>query len=283
MKKYIVILLIPFLFACGREAKERAALLQARTDSLMNQTAQKDVAINDFMKSVNDIQGMLDSIKTKENIISQSTQRTGEMKLSVKNQIKSDIASIYDLMLKDKNQLLALSGRLKNSGLKLAEFQKLVDHLQRDVAEKDSMLAVLNGRLAKMDIVIAAANQKIDTLNNVVQNQGQQINSQTQVIGEQTTALNTAYYILGTTSDLKKEKIIKGGKLLPDFNRSLFTKVDIRNTKEIPIETKKVKLLSNHPTSSFRLNMDGKKVKSLEVTNDKAFWSNTKYLVVVTD
>lgn len=285
MKKYMVILLIPFLFACGRAAKEKAAELQAKNDSLMSQTAIKDGAISDFVKSVGDIQGVLDSIKTKENIINMSTHAGGELKLSVKNQIRSDILSIYTLMLKDKHQLDVLTGKLRSSGLKIDGFQKLVDHLQRDIAEKDSNLAVLSDRLKAMDIQIADANHKIDTLNSVVQNQGQEISGQKQVINDQTTSLNTAYYVLGTPKELKDEKIMKGSKLLPDFNKSLFTRVDIRNVKEIPIkvETKKIKLLTNHPTSSYRLQTDGKIVKSLVVTNEKDFWSTSKYLVMVVD
>jgi chromosome segregation ATPase len=285
MKRYMVILLIPFFFACGRAAKEKAAELQAKNDSLMSQTALKDGAISDFMKSVGDIQGVLDSIKTKENIISMSAQAGGEMKLSMRNQIRSDILSIYSLMLKDKQQLDVLTGKLKRSGLKIDGFQKLVDHLQREIAEKDSSLAVLNDKMKKMDIAITDANHKIDTLDKVVQNQGQEINGQKQVINDQTTSLNTAYYVLGTPKKLKEEKIIKGSKLLTDFNKSYFTKVDIRNLKEIPIsgENKKVKLLTNHPSSSYRLQTEGKIVKSLVVTNEKDFWSTSKYLVMVAD
>jgi len=169
---------------------------------------------------------------------------------------------------------------MKNSGLKLAEFQKLIDHLKQDVAEKDSTLLSLRDRLGKMDIMMASANQKIDTLNMTVQNQGQQISNQTQVINTQTTALNTAYYILGTSKELKKDNIIKGGKLLPDFNKSVFTKVDIRNTKEIPLDSKSVKLDTNHPPSSFKYVIEGKTIKSLEVLNEQAFWSTSKYLVM---
>jgi predicted nucleic acid-binding Zn-ribbon protein len=283
MKKYIVILLIPFLFACGREAKEKAAELRARNDSLINQTTQKDLTINDFLQSVNEIQGVLDSIKMKENIISQSTQAMGEMKHSVRNQIKSDIMAIYSQILKDKQRLDALYGKLKSSGIKFEEFRKLVDHLQREVAEKDSTLAVLRENMSKMDGVILAANHRIDTLSNEAQNQSQQISSQTKVIDDQTIVLNTGYYILGTPKELKKDNIIKGSKLVPDFNKSLFTRVDIRNTKEIPLSTKKVKLITNHPPSSYKLVTDGKMVKALQVTDEKAFWSASKYLVMVTN
>jgi len=283
MKKYIVVLAIPLLFALGCTNKEKAMELQAKNDSLLNLTSQKDLAINDFMKSVNDIQGMLDSIKLKEQIISRSTQGVGEMQVSMKDKIRDDIASIYSIMLKNKHDMEILSNKLKNSGMKLTEFQKMVDRLQQEIADKDNDLAALHDRLSKMDIVLATATHKIDTLNHVVQTQNDQLTSQTQTISEQTTALNTAYYILGTSKELKNEKIIKGGKILPDFNKSLFTKVDIRNVSQIPIQKKKAVLLSNHPTSSFKLNMDGKKVSSIAVTDEKAFWSNTKYLVVVTD
>jgi chromosome segregation ATPase len=283
MKKYIVFLVIPLLFSCGRADRERAQVLQARTDSLMSQTSQKDLAINDFMKSVNDIQGMLDSIKTKENIINQSTQNGGEMKVSVKQHIMSDISSIYALMLKNKRELGVLSSKLKSSGKQLAEFQKLIDHLQQETSDKDAELKSLQDKLASMNIQITDANQKIDNLNNVVQTQNNMISTQYQTINDQTTTLNTAYYIIGTTKQLKEEKIIKGGKVLADFNRNLFTRVDIRNVKEIPVDKKKVKVLSNHPSDSYKLMTEGKEVKSLEVTNRQAFWSNTKYLVLVTD
>jgi hypothetical protein len=285
MKKYIVIILIPFLFSCGRADKEKAAALQAKNDSLVSQTVQKDAAITDFMKSVNDIEGVLDSIKTKENILNKSTQTSGELRVSDKNRIKSDITSIYALMLKDKQQLAALSGKLKSSGLKLDEFQKLVDHLQSDIKDKDSALASLRDKLSAMNIQINLANQKIDTLNNMVQNQGQKITSQSQTINDATVALNTGYYILGTSKELNKDNIIKGSKLLPDFNKNLFTRVDIRSTKEIPIpnNTKKIKLVTNHPPSSYRLNTQGKIVKSIVVTDEKAFWSTSKYLVLIED
>jgi hypothetical protein len=283
MKKYIVLLVIPFLFACGRADKERAIVLQARTDSLMAQTNQKDLAINDFMTSVNNIQGMLDTIKTKENIINQNTRNVGEMKVSAKQRIMTDISSIYALMLKNKQQLGDLSHKLKTSGLKIAEFQKLIDHLQMDIAAKDEDLKSLREKLASMDMAITNANQKIDNLNTIVQSQGSELSTQSKAIEEKTTALNTAYYIVGTTKQLKDEKIIKGGKILPDFNRNLFTRIDIRNVKEIPVDKKKVKVLSNHPSDSFKLMTEGKEVKSLEVTNGQAFWSNTKYLVLVID
>jgi len=75
MKKYLILLLIPVFFACGRAAKKEAEALKAKNDSLLTQTTSKDEAINDFIKTVNDIQGTLDTIKMKENIITVSTDK----------------------------------------------------------------------------------------------------------------------------------------------------------------------------------------------------------------
>jgi hypothetical protein len=284
MKKYMLFLLIPLFLACGHAAKEKAKELQSRNDSLMNQTVQKDEAINDFIRSINDIQGTLDTIKMKENIINLSTGKAGELKLSAKDQIKDDITTIYSLMLKNKKELASLTKKLKASGMKVAELEKLVERLKKDISDKNTEIENMRDKLAKLNITIEAANLKLDTLTNVVKDQGNQLNQQSQTIAQQEAALNTAYYIIGTSKELKKNLVIGSGeKILPDFKKDLFTKIDIRKTLEIPVLGKKGKVISNHPTSSYTLIGDKKVTKSLQISDYKAFWSNTRYLVIVVD
>jgi hypothetical protein len=282
MKKYLILLLIPLFFACGRAAKKEAEALKARNDSLLAQTVQKDEAINEFIRSVNDVQLMLDTIKMKENLINLSTQQSGELQVSAKDQIKNDITSIYGLLLKNKHQLDVLTRQLKASGMKVTELQVMVARLTKDIAEKNKEIEVLRDRLAKMDIVVETTNLKLDTLTNIVKTQSNQLNDQSQTISGQDAALNTAYYIIGTSKELSKNGVIgKGDRILGDFNKSLFTKIDIRNVTEIPILSKKAKVLSNHPTTSYKLTGDKKIIQALEITDYKAFWSNVKYLVIM--
>ncbi|MGA2824289.1 MAG: hypothetical protein ABSE72_12285, partial [Bacteroidales bacterium] len=236
MKKYLILLLIPVLFACGRAAKKEAEAMKAKNDSLMAQTMQKDEAINEFIATVNDIQGTLDTIKMKENIINLSTNKTGELKLSAKDQIKSDITSIYMLMGKNKKELADLTRKLKSSNMKVTELQKLVDRLQKDVGDRNVEIEALRDKLAKLNIVIETANLRLDTLSNVVKAQSGKLTEQQKTLAQQETTLNTAYYIVGTEKDLKKNGVIgKGDKLLSDFNKALFTKVDIRKLTEVSI------------------------------------------------
>jgi chromosome segregation ATPase len=241
----------------------------------MAQTMQKDEAINEFIATVNDIQGSLDTIKMKENIINLSTNKNGELKLSAKDQIKTDITSIYILMEKNKKELSDLTRKLRSSNMKVTELQKLVDRLQKDVTDRNVEIEALRDKLAKLNIVIETANLRLDTLSNVVK-------SQQQTLAQPEAALNTAYYIVGSEKDLKKNGVIgKGDKLLSDFNKALFTKVDIRKLTEVSILSKKAKVISNHPTSSYKLVGDKKIVQSLQITDYKAFWSNVRYLVIL--
>jgi len=281
MKKYLLLLLIPVFLSCGREAKKKAEELQARTDSLMSQTLQKDEAINEFVRSINEIQGTLDTIKMKENIINLSTDRGGELKLSAKDQIKSDIQSIYSLMEKNKETLNALNKKLRNSSMKVEELQKMVERLNKDIAQKTADIEDLRAKLAKMNIAFDMANLKIDTLSRTVRTQDRKLDDQSQTIAAQDAALHTAYYVIGTSKELKKSGVIKSGEVLSDFNKDLFTKIDIRRTTEISILSKKAKILSSHPSSSYKFNGDKKLIQSLQILDYKTFWSNSKYLVIV--
>jgi len=283
MKKYLLLLLIPAFFACGHAAEKKAEELQSKSDSLMAQTMQKDEAINEFIRSINEIQGTLDTIKQKENIINLTTDRGGELKMSAKDQIKNDIQSIYSMMLKNKETLNTLTRKLKNSNMKVTELNKMVERLNRDLADKSAQIEDLRAKLAKISSSFEMANLKIDTLSRTVRDQGSQINSQSQTIAAQDEAMHTAYYVIGTNKELKKNNIIKSGEILSDFNKDLFTKIDIRKTTEFPILSKKAKILSNHPSNSYKFTGDKKVIQALQVLDYKAFWSNSKYLVIVVD
>ena len=283
MKKYFLLLLIPVIFACGRAAEKKAQELQSKTDSLMSQTMQKDEAINEFIRSINDIQGTLDTIKQKENIINLTTDRGGELKLSAKDQIKNDIQTIYGLMQKNKETINALSRKLKNSKLKVDELNKMVERLNKDLADKASQIEDLRNKLSKLNASFEMANLKIDTLSRTVKDQGSTISNQSQTLAAQDEALHTAYYVIGTNKELKKSGIIKSGEVLSDFNKDLFTKIDVRKMTEIPILSKKAKILSSHPSSSYKFVGDKKVIQSLQILDYKAFWSNSKYLVIVVD
>jgi chromosome segregation ATPase len=219
----------------------------------------------------------------KENIINLSTDRGSELKLSAKEQIKSDIQTIYSLMQKNKETLASLSKKLKNSTLKIDQLQKMVTRLEKELADKTAEIENLRARLAKLNADFEQANLKIDDLSGQVRTQGQQIQDQTKTIETQDEELNTAYYIIGNAKELKKNGVVKSGDILADFNKELFTKIDVRKVTEISILSKKAKLLSSHPSNSYKFSGDKKVIQALQILDYKSFWSSSRYLVIQVD
>jgi hypothetical protein len=135
-------------------------------------------------------------------------------------------------------------------------------------------------------------NIQIEILSSSVQNLEVEGSAKSQTISEQTEALNTAYYVIGTKKELREQNIItmEGGfvgigrnkKVKEDFNQEYFTRVDITKLKSIPVLRKKADIITTHPSQSYKI-FGEKAVDSIVISNQKEFWSASKYLVIVID
>ena len=115
-----------------------------------------------------------------------------------------------------------------------------------------------------------------------VNNLAEETVQKSQTISTQDKQLNTAWFVFGTKSELKEQKILQDGKVLQaNFNQEYFTKIDIRVDKEIKLYSRSAKLLTSHPQSSYTLEQDANKQYVLRITNPQQFWSTSKYLVVL--
>ena len=140
----------------------------------------------------------------------------------------------------------------------------------------------LEAQLAEKDIVIAQQGEAITTLNENVNTLSEENKAKSKTVADQDKQIHTAWYVFGTKSELKEQKILQKGDVLKngDFNKDYFTKVDIRYDKEIKLYSKSAKLLTNHPAGSYKLTKDNKGLYVLHITNPDTFWSVSKYLVI---
>ncbi|MCK9616392.1 MAG: hypothetical protein M0R21_00990 [Lentimicrobiaceae bacterium] len=278
MKKFLFILLvIPIAFGCNQK---KIKDLELKNDSLTSQAQLKDTTIMSYLKSFNDIQSNLDSIKGREMVINESTSGNVEMKPNTQEKILNDIQIINDLMQQNKQKLGALQAKLKKSNVKVVELERMVENLTKQIADKDAEIITLKEQLAKLNLDNEKLNASVRELNARTDAQTKTINEQTSKINEQTTALNTAFWCIGTRKELKKNNVIaRGGKLLPNFNKNFFTKIDVTQVTSINIGGKKIKMLTTHPSSSYKMIGD-KKIESITITNPHEFWSTSKFLVI---
>jgi hypothetical protein len=288
MKKMIgIILFIPLFMGCN---KQKIESLQVRNDSLIQQGELKESSINDFLAALNEIQDNLNTIKLKENIISEQYEGNMEMKKDAKEQINSDISAIYSLLTDTRSKLNDAQDKLGKSGFRIKEFEKMVNNLNLQLTQKDSSLLAMKTELENMNIRIASLNNDVTELTQWNSEKESIIASQVEVIDNKNLELNTAFYAVGTKKELKEENIItssggfiglgKAEKLNQTFDEKLFTRIDIRNVTEIPLPGKKQQIVTPHDTTSYKINSESDPV-ILQIVDKEKFWKSSKYLVVI--
>jgi myosin heavy subunit len=289
MKNFlIVIFLAVSLFACNRKELKS---LRDEVQILHMESSEKDASIASFMDSFTEIEKNLAEIRERElNIALQNKESKNP---NVQAQIKEDIRIINDLLSENKKTIEELNQQLNSTKNRNVELNRMLarvrDQLTRQVEEKNEQIAQLQDDLERMHYAVTSLTSNLDTLKNV-NNQLVMLNEENEsIIEDKTNYINTAYVALGTRKELKEENIIvnEGGflgigrseRLNGNFDESAFTRIDIRETTVIPIEAKKIELVTTHPADSYKINRSDK-IESIEITQPEKFWNQSKYLVV---
>ena len=271
--------LAAFVLTGCNDGKNNAANNAAQADSLNSIIAQKDSELNDMLGTLNEIEDGLNQINEAENRVVLLKNGEGATK---RQKLKEDVQFIATRMKQNKELLAKLQKQLANSSIQGDQLKKTIENLQKQLVEKEKQLQALREELDSKDIHIAALDETINNLNTKTSNLTKESSKKTEVINAQDKQLNTAWYVFGTKKELKNQHIMENGKVMTgNFNKSYFTKVDIREVSEIKLYSKSAKLLTTHPSSSYTLVRDANKQYTLRITNSQIFWSTSKYLAVL--
>ncbi|MDO4195584.1 MAG: hypothetical protein Q4D33_05455 [Prevotellaceae bacterium] len=282
MKKlYIAALVIcaTVFTACQDKNAQDSSSTSERIDSLERVIVQKDNEINDMLSTVNAINEGLRQISAAENRVTIAKDGEGANK---NQQIKENIRFISEQMQRNREMIDKLRRQLRESSLNSDQLKKTIDGLVQQLEDKEKEVLNLRAQLDDKDIHIQELDNRVTDLNTNVNALTEENERKAQTISAQDKALNTAFYVFGTKSELKAQNIIEDGKVMQsNFNKSYFTKVDIRVDKEIKLYSKSATLLTSHPASSYTLQRDANKQYILRITNPESFWSTSKYLVIL--
>ena len=249
--------------------------LQDENDSLKEKLAQKDSTITNYIGYINEIRSNLDLIKDKQRFIINKKSNSENLQVDDASLVE-EIKLLGQLMADNQTKISRLKSNVKDSKLKMDGLDEMIMTLTEDVDEKNMEIFQLQQELENVDAAFAelfeAYTDKASMLN------------------EANAKLNTAYYTVGTKSELLENEVIskEGGvlgvgtskELKSDFNRAYFTEVSIDVIKEIPLGSKKVELVTTHPSTSYEL-VGENPVEKIVIKNSEEFWSVSKYLVVL--
>ncbi|MDE7154396.1 MAG: hypothetical protein K2O00_08165 [Muribaculaceae bacterium] len=237
---------------------------------------------------MNDISEDMMQIKSMENLLANTSNLSGES-VSRRDRIREDMKTIQAALQDRRQRLEELEAKLKSSNNSNALAQRTIETLKQQIAMQEETINGLRDELAKANIVIVSLNDKVDSLNTQVTVAQAEIKQQEQVNNDLTTEMNTVYYAIGTTKELKSSGLMKDGGFLrsakinpADFDANLFIRGDKRTLRTIPLYSKKAKVMTAQPESSYSIEeVNGEKV--LNIINPTQFWNQSPYLVVKTD
>ncbi|GHV72499.1 hypothetical protein FACS1894201_02000 [Bacteroidia bacterium] len=269
-----------FASSCNRE---KLAQLEKDVQTLRAEKHVADSLQDAFYAYLNEVESNLNTIKGKEQIISET--REGQP-TSVQEKILQDLAEINDLMEKNRKSLRELEGlrsKLREANVNTSRLEEMVKALQVRVSEQEA-------QIQKLQAELKIANEKIAELS--AQNkQIQEENERKQkTIEEQIKTLNTAYYVLGTSQQLKETGVIntKGGfigigkatVISKTADPSQFKRIDVRETKVIETNSARIDIISPHTEGAYTIDSSDPNNLKIEIKDATAFWKQSKYLVV---
>ncbi len=276
--------LLSVLFACQEaptksnpKDTERISELESQIKQIKFDEQQKDLIIDESLKFFDEVQSNLATIELKKNEI--KTLTDGEKLTSEdKDWIIEQIKTIQSLREINTRKINLLSKKVFNSNIKINELNSMVERLALEIQEKDNELVALEDQLMQMD---KQYSQLFD-----------EYLKKTSIADELENELNRVYYTYGTEKELidnhvlqKKNGVLGIGKkiyLSDAFNEKYFTEINRLSKTELMIEGQSVKLITNHPISSYELIPNGNTTK-LNIKNPTEFWKISKYLVITTD
>ena len=260
-----------------------------RIDSLQSVLSSKDQAINslEFQKLNDDsivnlyalyiqkIKDNINEINKQELIINNKKNNPDFIEKDTTDIIKS-IKILSKKLQENESMILALNNAVKLEKDKNSQFVSKVTDLREEIAQSNREVYYLNEELNSMNASFEAIFKKYNLQNKKISDLNQKLNEVAYVIGSKSELLDNG--VLTKSGGLIG--IGKTRKLNSDLNTDYFTYVSKYKFQNIPLGYKTVRLMTAHPTSSYRLSTSNEIIDSLIIINQDDFWRNSKFLVV---
>lgn len=282
MKKFFFLAVSAMVMAgCGeKQATVPASEMQRQRDSLQSIIDSKDSELNDFMGTFAEIQQGLQQIAAAEGrvIVANGDIEKGANKAI----IKDNMDFLRQTLAQQREKLSQLQKQLSNSSLNVKKMKEAIANLQTQLDAQTARVQELEAAIIERDETIYQQSTTIAQQDETINQQSAVIEEKTATVASMDKSLNEAWYVFGTKNELKAQKIIEDGEVLrsDNFNRNYFTKIDIRQTREIKLYSKSATLLTAHPSGTYQLVKDAKGEFALKITDVEKFWSTSKYLVI---
>lgn len=288
MKNFKYFFLSLTIFSCVSNS-ESVLEESRRIDSLQSVLSSKDQAINslEFQKLNDDsivnlyalyiqkIKDNINEINKQELIINKKKNNPDFINKDTTDIIKS-IKILSKKLQENESMIIALNNAVKLEKDKNSQFASKVTDLREEIARSNREVYFLKEELNSMNASFEVIFKKYNLQNKKISDLNQKLNEVAYVIGSKSELLDNG--VLTKSGGLIG--IGKTRKLNSDLNTDYFTYISKYKFQNIPLGYKTVRLMTAHPTSSYRLSTSNEIIDSLIIIDLDDFWRNSKFLVV---
>lgn len=289
MKKTLYLGIVASLFVLGGcvESSQKYKDLLARADSLNTVAANQTQEMERMFADINELTEGMQSLRDAEHLLTleaEKEKKEGNKSKQQLAQLKNDVQALTEAIAGYKEQIAKLESRNKAQS---EEFKRMIDNLNAELELRSEKIKELTDQLAATHKELNEKVQLVEHLTGNVDSLNKETQGQKVVLAEQDKAIHSANYLIGSRKELKQNDVIyRRGMFCPPIvssqaQKAGFVNIDIRETKTIPLNNKRAKILSVHPDDSYTLEAgeDGNLV--LKINDENSFWKQTRYLVIM--
>jgi len=289
MKNFKYLLLSLIIFSC---TSNNESILNDKIiiDSLKTQLSSKvevlksleyekvnnDSIVNQYALYIEKIKENINEINKQESIINNAKNNPDFITIDTTDVINA--IKILSMKLQENESMIEeLSNAVILEKDKNSQFASSVTQLSEQIAKSNREIYFLKEELNSINASFESVFNKYTLQNIKINDLNQKLNQVAFAIGTKTELLNNG--VLTKSGGLIG--IVKSRKLNDDLNTDYFTYTSRLEFRKLILGFKSVKLITSHPTGSFKLHKSSKeKIDSLEILDNDVFWRNSKFLVV---
>ena len=285
----LILSLVALAASCNTnvEQTDQYLALQRRVDSLNRVNKQIQANYNETLDMLNEIEAGFNEISTAEsNLIALSLENQGDT-VTRRDQMLNKVDKVKEKIEAQQQKIDDLQAQLSKSNTKNKTLTATINRMQKELDEKTAVIADLQKTITGQREQIGKLTGTVEGLEKDVAGLKEQSASQQATIKQQDKDYNNVSYICGTEAELiewglfQKNGLFDPGKLLDLAGTAAdFKSFDRRRVKSIPTNGKKIKLLTNHPESSYTIVTEDDGTESILIDDPDTFWSISRFLVV---
>lgn len=289
MKNFKYLLLSLIIFSCNSNnesiLKDKIIIDSLKTQlsskvevlkSLEYEKVNNDSLVNQYALYIEKIKENINEINKQESIINNAKNNLDFITLDTIDVINA--IKILSIKLQENESMIEeLSNAVILEKDKNSQFASSVTQLSEQIAKSNREVYFLKEELNSINASFESVFNKYTLQNIKINDLNQKLNQVAFAIGTKTELLNNG--VLTKSGGLIG--IVKSRKLNNDLNTDYFTYTSRVEFRKLILGFKSVKLITSHPTGSFKLHNSSKeKIDSLEILDNDVFWRNSKFLVV---